>query len=84
MSVKIEAQAQERQKLVDENDMLRGKLGDVLKQFETFNQLLTSKDLELQLANAKLEKQVIELGRGEQVVSSGEGSCGAREGEGSR
>lgn len=57
VTVKMEQQQQERNKQLEENDALRVKLGEVLQQFDSFSQLLQSKDLEVQLANAKLEQQ---------------------------
>jgi hypothetical protein len=40
VQVKLEAQAAERAAQITENDNLRAKLGEVLQQFETFNQLV--------------------------------------------
>ena len=53
----MNAQQAEREKQLAENDALRIKLGEVLNQFDAFNQLINQKDLEVQLANAKLEQQ---------------------------
>ncbi len=38
---KVEAQAAERQAQITENDTLRTKLGEVLAQMETFNELVS-------------------------------------------
>jgi len=57
VTTKMDAQAAERATQLTENDALRGKLSDVLAQFETFNQLVHKKDLETQLAQARLEQQ---------------------------
>ncbi len=57
VSTKVEKEHEDRAKQAAENDSLRSKLGDVLKQFESFSQLLQGKDLEIQLGAAKLEQQ---------------------------
>ncbi|GAX74204.1 hypothetical protein CEUSTIGMA_g1653.t1 [Chlamydomonas eustigma] len=54
---KMDIQQAERARQAEENEALRVKLGDVLQQFDTYTQLITSKDLEVKLSNAKLEQQ---------------------------
>lgn len=58
---KMDQQQQERAKQIAENDALREKLTGFLQQYELqeahFAQQLHSKDLEVQLANAKFEQQ---------------------------
>ncbi|KAF8935483.1 hypothetical protein BGZ58_004976 [Dissophora ornata] len=59
---KVENDIAERQRLMDENDsLLRDKFQGFLEQYDVrekhFNSVVKSKDLELQLAQAKLEQQ---------------------------
>ncbi|KAF9402830.1 hypothetical protein BGX21_008550 [Mortierella sp. AD011] len=59
---KVERDIAERQKLIDENDsLLRDKFQGFLEQYDIrekhFNSVVRSKDLELELAQAKLEQQ---------------------------
>ncbi|CAO3567652.1 unnamed protein product [Mortierella alpina] len=59
---KVEHDIAEKQRLIDENDtMLRDKFQGFLEQYDVrekhFNSVVKSKDLELQLAQAKLEQQ---------------------------
>ncbi|KAF9359971.1 hypothetical protein BGX26_010899 [Mortierella sp. AD094] len=59
---KVEQDIAERQKLMDENDsLLRDKFQGFLEQYDVrekhFNSVVKSKDLELELAQAKLEQQ---------------------------
>ncbi|GFH25384.1 uncharacterized protein HaLaN_23334 [Haematococcus lacustris] len=49
--------AEERAALQAENDSLRGKLTDVLKQFESFSQLIQQRERAEQLTQARLEQQ---------------------------
>eukprot|EP00195_Chlamydomonas_chlamydogama_P002600 CAMPEP_0202917346 /NCGR_PEP_ID=MMETSP1392-20130828/70782_1 /ASSEMBLY_ACC=CAM_ASM_000868 /TAXON_ID=225041 /ORGANISM="Chlamydomonas chlamydogama, Strain SAG 11-48b" /LENGTH=499 /DNA_ID=CAMNT_0049610073 /DNA_START=34 /DNA_END=1533 /DNA_ORIENTATION=+ len=57
VAVKMDQQHEERVKQMAENDALKVKLGEVVAQFDTFTALLNKKDLEVQLAAAKLEQQ---------------------------
>ena len=44
VTVKMDAQAADRASQLTENENLRNKLGDVLSQLETFNQLVSYED----------------------------------------
>jgi hypothetical protein len=57
VTAKMDIQQAERARQAEENEALRVKLGDVLQQFNTYTQLINSKDLEVKLSNAKLEQQ---------------------------
>eukprot|EP01117_Protostelium_nocturnum_P017889 TRINITY_DN7366_c0_g1_i1.p1 TRINITY_DN7366_c0_g1~~TRINITY_DN7366_c0_g1_i1.p1 ORF type:complete len:382 (+),score=146.21 TRINITY_DN7366_c0_g1_i1:137-1282(+) len=61
ISQKLEDQGDDRMKLLKENDMLRGKIGNFAEQYELrekhFETQLKAKDLEIQLHEAKLSQQ---------------------------
>ncbi|KAJ9512103.1 hypothetical protein QJQ45_012743 [Haematococcus lacustris] len=57
VTTKMGTGAEERAALQAENDSLRGKLTDVLKQFESFSQLIQQRESAEQLTQARLEQQ---------------------------
>ncbi|KAJ9512324.1 hypothetical protein QJQ45_012893 [Haematococcus lacustris] len=57
VTTKMGTGAEERAALQAENDSLRGKLTDVLKQFESFSQLIQQRERAEQLTQARLEQQ---------------------------
>mmetsp|Transcript_32735 Transcript_32735/g.59324 ORF Transcript_32735/g.59324 Transcript_32735/m.59324 type:complete len:469 (-) Transcript_32735:95-1501(-) len=57
VSARMDEQQAERDKQLQENNDLRGKLEEVVKQFDTFQKLLQKKELEVKLHQARYEQQ---------------------------